>query len=71
LRFLNKTTPGLRVVRTFRGEKLEGDRPLELDVLGFIDDAHPAPADLFDNSVFSSNEAVFRYNAGECLERFR
>ncbi len=33
------------------GDELEGDRPLEPDVLGLVDDAHPAAAQLLEDAV--------------------
>src|SRR4029077_9490256 len=33
------------------GQKLQGDKPAESDVLGLIDDTHPAAADLLNNAI--------------------
>lgn len=33
------------------GEEPEGDEPAELDVLGLVDDAHPATADRIDDAI--------------------
>ena len=41
----------LGIVRQAVWQKLEGDKAVELDVLGLIDDAHPAAADFFQDSV--------------------
>ena len=41
----------LRVLGYFVGQKLEGDKAAELDVLGFVDHTHPAAAELLDNAV--------------------
>ena len=42
---------GLRVAREFVGKKLERDEASELGVFRFVDDTHPAAAELFDNAV--------------------
>ena len=39
------------IVGKMVGQKLERDLAAEFQVLGFIDDAHPAPAELFEDAV--------------------
>ena len=46
--FLYKTFLCLRIPRQLRRQKLEGDCPFELCVLGLIDDTHTAFAEFFD-----------------------
>ena len=51
LGFLDKTGLGLGVSGQLRRQKLEGDRPFELRILGLIDDAHPPFPDLLEDFV--------------------
>ena len=39
------------VAEQMSSEKLQGDRPFEIDVLGFVDDTHPALAEFFEDLV--------------------
>src|SRR3984893_3055185 len=41
----------LRVMSDIFRQKLEGDEPAELQILGFVNHSHPTAADLFDNAV--------------------
>jgi len=41
----------LRIASNFARKKLKGDKPFQLDVLGLIDDAHTAAAQLFHDLV--------------------
>ena len=50
-RFVDETLPGLGVRRRARGEELEGDRPVETEVLGFVNDTHAAPAEPAGDAV--------------------
>src|SRR5580704_3958822 len=50
-RFTPETLQRLRIVRQAVGQKLEGDKAVELQVLGLIDDAHPPAADFFQDAV--------------------
>jgi hypothetical protein len=43
-------------VRLLRREHLEGDRTLEAEVAGLVDDGHPAPPDLALELVMVSND---------------
>ena len=51
LRFALKALEGLRVVGYIVGQELQGDEAAELGVLGLVDDAHAAAAELFDDAV--------------------
>ena len=51
LRLPDKARVTLVVLKQMRGEKLEGDRAVELGVLGPIDNTHPAFAELLDDAV--------------------
>ena len=53
LGFLDKTGLGLGVFGQLTRQKLEGDRPLELRVLGLVHDAHPAFPEFLEDSVVS------------------
>jgi hypothetical protein len=46
-----KTIKGLTILGEFFRKKFEGDEASELDVLGAVDDAHAAAAQLFDDAV--------------------
>src|SRR5262245_11454516 len=41
----------LRIAGNFARKELEGDKPFQLDVLGFVDDAHAAAAQPFHDLV--------------------
>jgi hypothetical protein len=49
--FSAKTLQRLRVLRDIFGKKLKCDKTPEGSVLSFIDHAHPATAELFDDAV--------------------
>ena len=49
--FALETGQCLRVFRHVIGQKFEGDETAEFQILGLIDNAHPAPAELFDNPI--------------------
>ena len=51
LRFALETFEGLRVAGKIFGEKFQRDETAELGVFGFIDDAHSAAAELFQDAV--------------------
>jgi hypothetical protein len=46
----------LRRVHEMGRQELEGDTALELEVLGLVDDAHPAGPDLIDDLVLAGDE---------------
>jgi hypothetical protein len=52
-------------------EELESDRTLELDVLGPVDDTHPAPSELLEDTVLAGDERPCHSRPYGCLERFR
>ena len=58
-------------VHQVRRQELQGHASLELEVLGLVDDAHPAVADLLDDPVFAGDEAVLRYDRERCRQGFR
>ena len=51
LRLALKARQRLRVSGNLVGQKLQGDKAAERDVLGFVDDAHPAAAEFLDDAV--------------------
>jgi hypothetical protein len=51
LGFVNEPLFGLRIVREFRGEEFEDHKAVELEVPGFVDNAHTASAQVLDNLV--------------------
>ena len=44
----------LRVVREIVGEEFQGDEAIEARVFGFVDDAHSAAAEFFDDAVMGN-----------------
>jgi hypothetical protein len=50
-RLAAKTLQGLHVLGYIVGKKLESDKATERSVFGFVDHAHPAAAELFDDAV--------------------
>ncbi len=50
-RFAAKALQSLRVLREIIGQELEGDEASKLGVLGFVDDAHAAAAQLLHDAV--------------------
>src|SRR5439155_6954883 len=61
LRLALETGEGLRVSSDLPRQELESDEAMQPRVLGLVDDAHPAPAQLF-------NDAVVRYGLAEHLD---
>ena len=41
----------LRILCDIVGQEFQRDKAVELDVLGLVDDTHPATAELLDNAV--------------------
>ena len=52
---VDETLPGFGVRCQSGRQELEGDRPLEAEVLGLVDDAHAAPAELADDAVLAGH----------------
>src|SRR5713226_6200919 len=48
--------PGIE--RAGEGEDFQGDPPAERDLLGLVDDAHAAPADLADDAEIAQNSVL-------------
>jgi len=69
LSFLNESLLGFFVLRELRWEEFKGHDPPKFRVLSFIDDSHPAAADLFDDLVLFGNDFLDR-RVGS-LHRFR
>ena len=46
-----KTVEGLRVSGELIGQELQGDEAAELGVLGLVNNAHPAAAELLDDAI--------------------
>jgi len=65
LRFLDKAGLGLGVPRQLRRQKLEGNRPLELRILGLIDDAHP-PSPIFSEHSVVGNLFADHPHTSKC-----
>jgi hypothetical protein len=55
--FTAKTLEGRGVFGNVVREKLEGNRAAKIDVFGFINDAHPAAAELFENAEVGDRRA--------------
>ena len=51
LSFALETAERLRITRNFVGQEFERDEAMEPRVFGFVDDAHPATTEFFDNAV--------------------
>src|SRR5437870_4658374 len=49
--FAPETTQGLRIAGNLIGQELKGYEAMQPGVLGLVDDAHSAAADLLDNTV--------------------
>jgi hypothetical protein len=60
LGFADETLAVLRVLERLREEELEGDETLELRVLGFVYDPHPALAELLDHTVVGNRSSDHR-----------
>ena len=46
-----KALQRLRIARQIVGQKFERDKPVQLRVLGLVNHAHPATAELLDDAV--------------------
>ena len=62
LRFDDESFLEFERVHQVRRQELQSNQALELEIFGFIDNPHPAPADLLDDPVFTGNEAVLGYD---------
>src|ERR1700675_2052460 len=51
LRLALEAGKSLRVLGYFIRQEFQGDEAVELDVLGFVDDAHPTTTKLLDDAV--------------------
>jgi hypothetical protein len=51
LRLALKTGQRLRVFGNFVGQKLQGDEAMQAEVLGLVNNAHPATTEFVDNAV--------------------
>ncbi len=51
LRLALETGQGLRILGNFFRQKFERDEAVQLQVLGLVDDAHPATTELLDDAV--------------------
>jgi len=49
--FLSKAVQGVRILGQFPAQKLQGNEPAELRILGLIHDSHSAAADSLDDSI--------------------
>ena len=49
--FALETGKSLRVLGYFIGQEFQGDEAMQLHILGFVDDTHPAAAEFFDDAV--------------------
>jgi hypothetical protein len=47
-----------------RGEEFQRHTTLELEVLGLVDDPHPAPADLLKDTILPGDEGVLGETVG-------
>ena len=54
----------LRIVRDIVRKKFQSDEAAERSVFGFVDDAHAAAAEFFDNAVMRDGLADIRIRAG-------
>jgi hypothetical protein len=51
LRFALEASQSLRVFRNLVRQELQGNKTVQLYVLSFVDDTHPAAAELLDDAV--------------------
>src|SRR4029077_4964468 len=51
LRLALKACQSPRIACNLFGQELESDKAVELYILSFVDNPHPAPAEFFDNAV--------------------
>jgi hypothetical protein len=49
--FATETLQGLAILGNIVGQEFESDKAVEAGVLGFVDHAHPAATQLFDDAV--------------------
>ena len=71
LRFAAETTESLRVLCEFFGKKFQSYGSAEASVFGFVDDAHAATAELFDDTVVGNRRTKKRVcvcHAGAILD---
>ena len=64
LGFAPKPFEGLRVARQFHGKEFQGDETIQARILRFVDHAHTAAAELFDNAVMGNRAANKRRRIG-------
>jgi len=57
LRFTLEAHEGLRILRNSVGQKFQCDEAPEASVLGLVDNAHPAPAELLEDTVMGNSLA--------------
>ncbi len=62
---------GLRIASEIVGEKFERDEAAEAGVFGFVDDAHAAAAEFFDDAVMRDRLADQRRRIGHGRGDFR
>ena len=62
--FALETIEGLRIVGYVVGQELQGHETAELHILGFVDHAHPATAEFFDDAEMRDGLADERIGAG-------
>ena len=58
-------------VHEVRRQELQGHRPLELEVLGLVDDPHAAVAELLDDLVLAGDDGPGPHDLDRRLEGFR
>ncbi len=63
-----KALEGLAILREIVGKKLEGDEAAETRVLGFVDHAHAAATELFDDPVMRDGLIEQRKSPREAVE---
>ena len=64
LRFTLEAAESLRVLGNFFGQEFQGDEAVQLYVLGFVDDTHPAAAEFFDDAIMGNRLANKRIELG-------
>ena len=55
--FAAETLKGRGILGNVVGEKLQGNRAAKIHVFGFVDDAHPSAAELFENAEVGDRRA--------------
>src|ERR1019366_1742628 len=58
--FALEAAESLRILRDIIRQELEGDKSTEFDILGLIDDAHPAATEFLDDAVVRDDLAEHR-----------